>query len=182
MFSYTYKYTNKIVHQYYNNEFKIYFLNKILKNFSLIDIYHGYIVKLSSIIQSPSKTKYFTLTMHDGNDSKSLVSYNTRLYGTSQIEEQTSKINFSESVNQINDKLQVKMGYQSLVDFSTEDIPFSQAEEILTLQQIISNGCVGKMVNVVARVDLDNSEVEEINTNWGCKVKKDATIYDDSTV
>lgn len=127
-------------------------------------------MKLSSIIQSPSKTKYFTATMHDESSSKSLVSYNIKLYGTTEQAKLKDKpvilLNFTENVNPICDRLQVKLGYQSLVNFLSEKISFGdvknlidQAEETWTLKQIIDNGCIGQMVNIVARIDLDSWEV-----------------------
>ena len=81
-------------------------------------------------------------------------------------------LNFTESVNPINDKLKVKLGYQSLDDHSSVEISFGnvkklidQADKTWTVKQIIDNGCIGQMVNVVARIDLDSSQVEEIDMN-----------------
>jgi len=162
----------------------------MLKLFFLADEYHGYIIKLTNVKQSPSKVKYFNAILNNGQEDMSLISYNTQLYQTmeaAKLKDKAVKIkNYYERHDEFQGKSALTLNDTSHVEYSTINIPFSAVEDQigrinkLSLVNEIESMEVNDSVNLHAYVSLKNSITQDIPTKYGMKKKKDIELYDDT--
>ena len=95
--------------------------------------------------------------------------------------------NFTETINEFENKPLLKLGEQSEIEFSTQKLPFEKVKELVkqsnsfTKISEISNISVGELVNMEVFVDIENSPITQVNTKYGVKRKRDAFINDDSS-
>lgn len=153
--------------------------------------YHGYIIKLTDVKMSPSKVKYFNAIMHNGEEEKSLVSYNPQLHQTmeaAKLKDKPIKLrNFFERHDEFQGKAVLTLNDRSHIEYSTNMIPFSLIQDQMgrfnrfsIIKDIIDSVEIHEMVNLVAHVSLKNSMVQDIQTQYGIKRKRDLEIYDDT--
>lgn len=81
----------------------------------------------------------------------------------------------------------ISLGDNSLIEYSNNDIPFSKVQPKIEklnsfslLKDITENIATNETVNVVAYASLRNSQVVDINTQYGVKRKKDVELHEDS--
>ena len=95
--------------------------------------------------------------------------------------------NFTETINEFDNKPLLKLGEQSQIEFSTQKLPFEKVKELVkqsnsfTKISEISNISIGELVNMEVFVDIENSPITQVNTKYGVKRKRDAFINDDSS-
>ena len=89
--------------------------------------------------------------------------------------------NFHEKIDDSNDKPVLKLGQQSRVQYTARPIPFEHAKGIVekmnhrtSLHEVATKISIGKMVNVIAYIDLNNAV-----PHFGVKKKLEAIAYDD---
>ena len=97
--------------------------------------YHGYIIRLTNLKQSPNKIRYYNALVHDGVKENSLVCYNPDLYNLMQqahtVDRPVRIVNFHEKMDEFNDKPVLTLGQQSRVQYSTRPIPFEPVKGIV---------------------------------------------------
>ena len=153
--------------------------------------YHGDIIGLTNLKQSPNKVKYYNALVHDGVKEKPLVCYNPDLYNLMQqahtVGSPVTITNFHEKTGEFNDKPVLTLGQQSRVQYSTRPILFEHVKGIVekmnhitSLHEVATKINVGQMVNVIAYIDLNNAELITVNTQYGVKKKLEAIAYGDS--
>ena len=75
---------------------------------------------------SPSKTKYFRATLHNGSEEMPVVSYNPSVHETLQKAKDLDKAvmikNFRQQIDQFSDKTMLTLGNRSVVAYSDKDI------------------------------------------------------------
>ena len=136
--------------------------------------YHGYIIWLTNLKQSPNKIKYYNTLVYDGVKEKPLVCYNPDLYNLMQqahtFDRSVRITNFYEKID-FNDKPVLTLGQQSRVQYSTRLIPFEHVKRIVekmnhitSLHEVATKISVGEIVNVIAYIYLNNAETITINT------------------
>lgn len=85
--------------------------------------FHGYVLKVSDILNSPSKIKYFNATMYDGYTDQSIISYNLDLHPTIETAKQQEKVlkvsNFTKEVDPHINATKLKLSYQAQAELST---------------------------------------------------------------
>ena len=129
--------------------------------------------------------------MHDGVKEKSLVCYNPDLYNlmqqTHNVERPVRITNFHEKIDELNDKPVLILDQQSRLQYSTRPIPLEHGKGIVermnhitSLHEVETKISVGKRVNVLAYIDLNNTEPFTVNTQYGEKKKLEVIAYDDS--
>ena len=79
------------------------------------------------------------------------------------------------------------LGEQTAVEYSTETISFDKVKDIVkkfntfsNLSEIIHEICVGEIVNIDVYVNEKEAAVNEVNTKFGVKRKKDVLVSDNS--
>ena len=81
--------------------------------------YHGYIIRLTNLKQSPNKIKYYNALVYDGVKEKPLVCYNPDLYNLMQqahtVDRPVRITNFHEKIDEFNDKPVSTLSQQSRV-------------------------------------------------------------------
>ncbi|XP_066911429.1 uncharacterized protein [Clytia hemisphaerica] len=162
------------------------------KKRGLEDTYHGYVLKLTNVTTagSPSKSKYFRATLHDGEDLKSVVSYNPNLHPVmkkAKLTDQPVKISqFTEIVNSYDHTKDFKLGNHSTVELSSAPLSFDRVKNLIQESTSMTNmidaidQAVGDFVNVEVYVELGDSTIEEVPTRYGVKRKREALIHDAS--
>ena len=129
--------------------------------------------------------------MHDGVTEKSLVCYNPDLYNlmqqTHNVERPVRITNFHKKIDELNDKSALILDQQSRLQYSTRPIPLEHGKGIVermihitSLHEVETKISVGKMVNVLAYIDLNNAEPFTVNTQYGVKKKLEAIAHGDS--
>eukprot|EP00111_Clytia_hemisphaerica_P015996 TCONS_00047306-protein len=151
------------------------------KKRGLEDTYHGYVLKLTNVTTagSPSKSKYFRATLHDGEDLKSVVSYNPNLHPVmkkAKLTDQPVKISqFTEIVNSYDHTKDFKLGNHSTVELSSAPLSFDRVKNLIQESTSMTNmidaidQAVGDFVNVEVYVELADSTIEEVPTRYGVK-------------
>ena len=160
--------------------------------FFIIDYeYHGYVLRLSNMKSSSSKQKFFNAKLHDGDMEKNVISYNPKLFPIlekAQLSDKAVKItNFTESLNDFEKEMQLKLGHQSIIEYSSKTLPFENIKDLVmkcksfsSLYEILHELCMGSLVNVDVYVDVEGCQETEVNTKYGKKLKKDVRVYDNS--
>ena len=129
--------------------------------------------------------------LHNGDQEKAVVSYNPDLFETmhaAQLKDKPIKMkNFYEKLDEFQGKPVVTLGEQSVVEYSDVSIPFSKVQNHLkivnsfnNLKEIAENVCINDTVNVIGHVSLTNSDIQEIQTKFGVKRKRDIQLHDDN--
>ena len=172
---------------YPNNKIKL-----VLNIFPFLDSdFHGYMVKVHSVRESPGKVKYFHAVMHDGEKPIPIVSYNTTLHSLCENAMTTSKplrfINGSQSYDEMRQEDTLVLGNPTIAEFSTKEIPFDKVKDIVernsqfTCMKEIGSICVDEIVNVEVKVNGSEKPADSIQTRYGIKTKKEVLIFDDSS-
>ena len=118
--------------------------------------------------------------MHDGVKEKPLVCYNPDLYNLLKqvhtVDRPVRITNYHGKIDEFNDKPVLTLGQQSRVQYSTRSIPFEHVKRIVEkmnhitpLHEVATNISVGKMVNVIAYIDLNNAEPITVNIQYDVK-------------
>ena len=137
--------------------------------------YHGYIIRLTNLKQSPNKIKYYNALVYDGVKEKRLVCYNPDLYNLMQqahtFDRSVRITNFYEKIDDFNDKPVLTLGQQSRLQYSTRPIPFEHVKGIVekmnhitSLHEVATKISVGEIVNVIAYIYLNNAATITVNT------------------
>jgi len=154
--------------------------------------YHGYILRLTNVKTSPNKVRYFNAIMHDGANERTLVSYKPELHNTmeaARVQNQPVQLrDFLEKEDQFRGNVVLTLNDKSTVEYSTRNnIPFANVKSKIekfntfaTVKQVLEEACVDDNINIMGHITL-NSEIQELNTKYGLKRKRDVVIHDDSS-
>ena len=102
---------------------------------------HAYVLKVTNILQSPGKHKYFNVILHDGNSETRAVSYKPGLhpmFSNARSADKVVKIlNFKQIHDPFHGKDVLSLGDQGSVEYSSKEIPFESVKQVShTLNQI----------------------------------------------
>lgn len=145
---------------------------------------------MTNIMTSPSKTKYFKATMHDGFDEMSVLSYNTSLHGTlskAKVLDKAVKVDqFLKKIDEFTKKPLLTLASRSIVTYSDKDLPRENVKNVVEKLHSFSsladvnNMSIDELVNVTAYVEVADSQIVELNTKFGPRKKMEALIYDET--
>ena len=118
-------------------------------------------MKITNVLTSPNKTKYFKATLHNGKHEKSLMSYNPSLHDVmskAKVMDKPVKIsNFKERIDDFTQNQLITLTSQSSIEYSQMSIPTSEVHNIVqrynlfsTIADINNKLCVEELVNVTA--------------------------------
>ena len=150
----------------------------------------GYVVKLTDVTASPGKAKYFNAVLHDGNTTKTLVSYNEKLHATldaAKAKDKPVQINqFYESFDEFRGCKILKLSENSTVQYSSKDIPFevvqphlAEVNKMTKIETIQDSIAINENVNLLAHASL-SSPIEDVTTQFGLKKKRNVDLQDDT--
>ena len=104
------------------------------------DSYHGYVIKLTNIMTSLSKTKYFKGVLHDGSKEMSILSYNQSLYGTltkgKDFDKPVKSLNYTKKLDKFTSKPLLLLASRSSILYSEKNIQYNKLKGVSTKNKL----------------------------------------------